>query len=65
MSHYQMQSNMTTDDLNELDEIIAKAISIVPSDCQRVRAKKTQKRIDLKERLILFYDRIRNIREAT
>lgn len=60
-----MQSNMTTDDLSELDEIIAKAIPIVPSDCQRVRAKKTQKRVDLKERLILFYDRIRNIREAT
>lgn len=56
-------SNMTTDQLQELEEIVFKAIPFQNSDCWVKRSQKVRKREETIRQLNEFYNRI--IREAT
>lgn len=56
-------SNMTTDQLQELEEIVFRAIPLQNSDCWVKLAQKERKRKEALKQLHEFYNRL--IREAT
>lgn len=61
----QPDHSLTTQEVQELDEIICKAIPIVPSDCKQARSRKEFKRRETKDRLLALYERIGNLRATT